>query len=186
MAADAAGQPTDIASYDMSQGNPRAKVTVVEYASVACPTCGRWFREVYPAFKAKYVDTGKIHFITREMLVGGDEEVAIASAGFLTARCAGKGNYYKVTDAIYLSQPLLYDNPHDVLLHIAQSVGLSETQFNACVGDSAAIQALNDRVQTYVERDHIQGTPTFVVNGKALETGFHPLSDLDAAISAAK
>ena len=60
---------------DMSLGNPNAKVQVTEYASVACPVCGRWYKEVWPAFKAKYVDTGKVHFTYREMLVGGDQEV---------------------------------------------------------------------------------------------------------------
>ncbi|MBV9512414.1 MAG: thioredoxin domain-containing protein [Caulobacteraceae bacterium] len=173
-------------AWDMSQGDPAAKVTVVEYASVSCPICGRWFREVYPAFKAKYIDTGKIHFVTREMLVGGDGEVAIATAGFLTARCAGDANYYKVTDALYLDQPALYANPFGTLMKIAQSVGMSPDRFRACVTDAAGIKALNQRVMTYVKDDHVQGTPTFVVNGKPLETGYHPLSDLDAAIAAAQ
>jgi len=74
---------------DMTQGDPNAKVTVVEYASVACPICGRWFREVYPDFKAKYIDTGKVHFVYREMLVGNSDEVTVAASGFLLARCAG-------------------------------------------------------------------------------------------------
>ena len=55
---------------DMSLGNPNAKVTVVEYASVACPVCGHWYKEVWPSFKTKYVDTGRVHYIFREMLVG--------------------------------------------------------------------------------------------------------------------
>ena len=104
-------------------GNPNAKVTVIEYASVSCPVCGRWFKEVYPAFKAKYVDTGKVRTIVfREMLVGGDEnEVSIATSGFLLARCAGKDKYFAVTDAIFL-QPArqggrrgLYSDPKGTL-----------------------------------------------------------------------
>lgn len=173
-------------SWDMSQGNRAAKVTVVEYASVSCPVCGRWFKEVYPAFKAKYIDTGRVHFVTREMLVGGPGEVSIATAGFLAARCAGKQNYYKVTDAIYLSQPGLYDDPFATLLKIAASAGLTPAKFKICVTNTAAIEALNRRVRGYVENDHVAGTPTFVINGEPLETGYHPLSDLDAAIASAE
>src|SRR3569623_104478 len=79
---------------DMDLGNPKAKVTVVEYASVGCPVCAKWQKEVYPAFKAKYIDTGKVHYVFREMLVGGGSEVTVASAGFLTSRCAGKDKYF--------------------------------------------------------------------------------------------
>ena len=171
---------------DMSMGDPKAKVTVVEYASVACPICGRWYKEVWPAFKAKYVDTGKIHYVTREMLVGDDSEVSLAAAGFLLARCAGKDKYFTVTDAIYKSQPGVYDAPRETLLGIARSVGMDEARFNACISDKAALSALNNRVDSYVKKNHVNATPTFVINGKAMKAGYHSLAELDAAIDAAQ
>ena len=170
---------------DMSLGEPKAKVTVVEYASVACPVCGRWYKEVWPACKAKYVDSGRVHFIYREMLVGGNAEVVTAASGFLLARCAGKDRYFSIVDAIYRSQPGLFSDPRGVLLGIARSAGFSDAQFDACVKNDAALKALADRVDANTRRDHVDGTPTFVINGKALEAGYHPLSDLDAAIAQA-
>ncbi|HEY2177206.1 MAG TPA: thioredoxin domain-containing protein [Caulobacteraceae bacterium] len=170
---------------DMSLGNPAAKVTVVEYASVACPVCGRWYKEVFPAFKAKYIDSGKIHYIAREMLVGDANEVAIAASGFLLARCAGKDKYFAVVGAIYASQPGIYDDPNNTLMGIAKTVGLSEDQYSACIRDQAALNALSARVAANVKRDNVNATPTFVVNGKALEAGYQPLTALDAAIAAA-
>jgi protein-disulfide isomerase len=171
---------------DMSLGNPNAKVTVVEYASVACPVCGKWFKDVWPTFKAKYVDTGKIRFIYREMLVGGADEVTAAASGFLLARCAGKDKYFQMVDAIYNSQPDLFADPRGVLLNIAKSAGMTESQFDACVRDPKAIDALQKRVDANAKRDNVTATPTFVINGKALEPGYHPLTDLDAAIAAAQ
>ena len=171
---------------DMSLGNPNAKVTVVEYASVACPVCGRWFKEVWPAFKAKYVDTGKIHFNYREMLVGGNEEVTVAASGFLLARCAGRDKYFSVVDAIYRSQPGLFDDPHGVLLNIARSAGFSQAQFDACVQNEDSLKALSTRVEANSRNGHVNATPTFVINGRALQAGYHPLTELDAAIAAAE
>jgi len=171
---------------DMSQGNPAAKVTVIEYASVACPICGHWYREVYPAFKAKYIDTGRIHFVSREMLVGNDTEVAAAAAGFLLARCAGKDKYFAVTDAIYKDQTALYADPRGTLLNIAKSMGMSEPQFDTCINDQAAMLALNNRVEGYAKNDNVNSTPTFVINGKALQPGYHPLDEFDAAIADAQ
>jgi protein-disulfide isomerase len=169
---------------DMSLGNPQAKVTVEEYASVGCPICGRWYQEVYPAFKAKYIDTNRIHFISKEMLVGGGVEVQVAASGFLMARCAGKDKYFAVVDSLYKNQEQAFQDPRGTLTNIARSMGMSDAQFNACVSDEKAIQALNDRVEKH-NKEGVNSTPTFVINGKKMEPGYHSLEEIDAMIKAA-
>jgi protein-disulfide isomerase len=171
---------------DMTMGNAQAKVTVVEYASVGCPICAKWYREVWPAFKAKYVDTNQVRFVSREMLVGGGAEVQVAANGFVLARCAGKDNYFKVVDAIYVNQEQAFQTPRETLVEIARSMGMTEDQFNKCVQDEAAVKALEDRVQRHSQKDGVNSTPTFVINGKQLEPGYRTLEELDAAIAAAK
>lgn len=176
-----------VTSDDMSLGNANAKVTVIEYASVACPHCAAFNNTVFPAFKSQFIDTGKIHYVFREMLVGGDEEQSMAAAGFLMARCAGKDKYFSVVDAIFHQQATIYQTG-DIrggLLKIAESAGMSEPQFTACISDDKGIQALNDRVETYTKQDHIDATPTFVINGKTLE-GEQSLASLTTAINAAQ
>jgi protein-disulfide isomerase len=78
---------TQVVAEDMTLGNPKAKVTVIEYASTACPHCARWNADVWPAFKAKYVDTGKVNYVFREFITSPPQ---LAVAGPLLARCAGK------------------------------------------------------------------------------------------------
>ena len=185
LAAACSKAPTAATADDMDLGNPQAKVTVVEYASVGCPVCGRWDQEIFPSFKAKYIDTGKIHYIFREMLVGGQQEVTVAASGFLVARCAGKEKYFAVNEAIFKNQQQAFAAPRETLEDIAKSVGMTEDQFNKCVNDEAAIKALNDRVERHGRDDHINSTPTFVINGKPLEPGYHTLAEMDAAIKAA-
>ncbi|WP_309606865.1 DsbA family protein [Phenylobacterium sp.] len=170
---------------DMSMGNAQSKITVAEYASVGCPVCAKFDREVFPAFKAKYIDTGKIHYVFREMLVGGGAEVAVAASGFLVARCAGKDKYFAVNEAVFKNQEQAFAAPRETLLDIAKSVGMTEDSFNKCINDEKAIQALNDRVERHSRNDHINSTPTFVINGKAMEPGYHTIEEMDAAIKAA-
>lgn len=170
---------------DMDLGNPQAKVTVVEYASVGCPVCAKWQNEVYPAFKAKYIDPGKVHYVFREMLVGQGPEIAVAASGFLLARCAGKDKYFAVNDAIFKNQEQAFQAPRETLLDIAKSVGMTDESFNKCVNDEGALKALNDRVERHNRQDHVNSTPTFVINGKAMEPGYHTLEEIDAAIKAA-
>ncbi|MBI1197074.1 MAG: thioredoxin domain-containing protein [Phenylobacterium sp.] len=170
---------------DMTLGDSKAKVTVVEYASVGCPVCGRWANEVFPAFKTKYVDTGKVHFVYKEMLVGGGVEVTVAASGFLLARCAGKDKYFPVIESIYRNQEQAFQQPRETLLDIARSVGMNDDQFNKCISDEAAVKALNERVDQHAKKDGINSTPTFVINGKQMEPGYHSLEEMDAAITAA-
>ena len=181
------GNKSAVTSDDMNLGDPSAKVTVVEYASVACPHCARFNNEVFPSFKAKYIDTNKIHYVFREMLVGDSAEVTTAAAGFLLARCAGKDKYFSVVDAIFRDQEQMFKSGdvRGTLQQIAQAAGIGPDQFNSCINDDTALKALNDRVQRYENDDHIEATPTFVINGKKLE-GEQTLSTLDTAIAAAQ
>src|ERR1044071_6348904 len=87
---------------DMSLGNPKAPVKVVEYASVTCPLCAHFNEAVFPAFKAKYIDTGKVQYTLKEYLT---EPAQVAAAGFMMARCAGPQRYFTVIDQLFRSQP---------------------------------------------------------------------------------
>ena len=182
----ACAKPVQAVGDDASLGDPKAPVKVIEYASVACPVCGRWYREVFSAFKTKYIDTGKVYYTLREMLVGDATEQSMAAAGFLLARCAGRDKYFPIVDAVFQNQNDIYNDPRAGLLKIAQANGMDEKTFTACVNDAAALTALNNRVQNYVTVSQVNATPTFVINGSVLEPGYHSLAELDAAIAAAK
>jgi protein-disulfide isomerase len=173
--------PTPVTEPEMALGNPAAKVTVVEYASDTCPHCARFGEQVFPAFKAKYVDTGKVRYVFREFLT---PPVNVAAAGFLLARCAGKDNYFKVVDAEFRAQERMYESGdvHGILGEIGKSYGLSQAQVDACIQDPAALAALQQRVDKAADEEHISGTPTILVNGKVLAVGEITLAQLDAAI----
>jgi protein-disulfide isomerase len=171
---------------EMSLGNPQAKVTVVEYASAGCPFCARFNNEQFGAFKTKFIDTGKVHYVFREMLVGGGPEIALGAAGFLTARCAGKDKYFTVLDRIFHDQTQIYQSA-DIkagLLPIAKANGLSDKQFDACVNDEAAINALNARSEK-AGQDGVASTPSFYINGKKAFEGVPEPGALDAAVQSA-
>ena len=165
---------------DMSMGNPNARVTVIEYGSASCPHCAHFNNEVFPAFKAQFIDTGQVRYIFREYLT---PPIEFAAASFLIARCAGKDKYFSVIDAVFRAQDQIYKTGEagDALIKIAKDAGLSEDAANACLDDKAALDALNARVQTYETRDKIEGTPTFFVNDQRLDGG-QTLAALAAAV----
>ena len=178
----AAAKPAP-AALDMALGNPKAPVTVVEYASVGCSHCAVWATTVFPAFKAKYLTRGKVRFVFHEMLTGYP---TVAAAGFLTARCAGPKRYFQVIDAVFARQEEIYNETGvGILKGIAKDAGLTEARFDACLKDEAALRALDDRTQKDAAAHGVTGTPTFIVNGRKLESE-QSLADLDAAIAGAR
>lgn len=171
---------------EMSLGNPNAKVTVTEYASVTCSHCARFNQEVYPAFKKKYVDSGRIRYVFREFLTPPPQ---IAAAGFLVARCAGPAKYFNVLDSLFRTQNTLFEtqDARAWLFNTAKSAGLSEQQTTKCIEDEGALKALNDRVQQAIDKDKIDSTPSFVFSAKGQKSqtnaGEMTMAQLDAILT---
>ncbi|MBC7670465.1 DsbA family protein [Caulobacter sp. DWP3-1-3b2] len=175
--------PLPPADGDMALGDAKAKVQVVEYASLSCTHCAHWNNEVFPVLKARFIDTGKVRYVFREFLT---EPFQFAAAGYLLARRVGPARYFQVLDAVFHQQDAIYKS-EDLwggLLKIGKSFGLTEAQFTAALQDKAALAAINGRVEKAAERDQVQVTPTFFVNGQRFEGG-QSIEDLATAIDKA-
>ena len=182
LAAPALAAPPASEPDDMVMGSAKAPVTVIEYASASCPHCARFNNDIFPAFKAKYIDTGKVHYVFREFLT---QPVEVAAAGFLIARCAGPAKYFQVLDVYFHGLQHAYDtnDVKSLIVLAGGAAGLSQDQIGACFEDKAAADALNARVQRHFG-DGVNSTPTFIINGEKLPDLDHEvvLTDLDAAI----
>jgi protein-disulfide isomerase len=183
LAASAAGGAPAVLPDDMSMGNPNAKIQVIEYASLACPHCGHFNEAVFPALKAKYIDTGKVRYTLKEMLT---EPATVAAAGFLIARCAGPEKYFAVVDQVFRSQPRWTSgNIKPIFMEIAAGNGVDEEHFNACLQDQPGVDAITLRAKRAAEQDGVESTPTLFINGKKVDGVPLTPEALDAAIAAA-
>jgi protein-disulfide isomerase len=182
MATTASAAATALDPSDMARGSPTAPITIIEYASVGCPHCAALHRDVFPAFKAKYIDTGQVRWVSREVLTG---DPSLAAGGFMLARCAGRDHYFDVTDAIYRDQAKIEDDLHGGLLAVAKSVGLTEDQFTACLTDKANLAALDARMALN-DADGVRSTPTLVINGKHVADSEVSMADLDKIVADAR
>jgi protein-disulfide isomerase len=171
--------PAPFMGDEIAVGNPKAKVTVIEYASVSCSHCAWENNAVFPLFKAKYLDTGKVRYVLREYLTPPAE---FAAAGFLMARCAGESRYLAVVDAIFHDQDKILQSG-DLIggLHaVGQRFGLTGAQVDACIKDPKALDALQKRL-AQADKAGVDGTPIFFING-VRKDGEQSLGDLDAVI----
>lgn len=169
---------------DMTLGDANAPVKIVEYASATCSHCATFNNETFPQLKAKYIDTGKVHYTFKEFLTPPEP---VAAAAFLTARCAGPDKYFSVIDAVFHAQQEMFTtgDMRGVLLRVAQSAGMTEEQFTKCVSDEAALKALQARVDKAINQDKVTSTPTFFINGEKWKEGDAKIAEFDAAIAEA-
>lgn len=79
-------------------GDPKAKVTIVEYLDFSCPHCLEYLSTIHQIID-KYVRTGKVRLIVRlETFVGGSYSQTAAEA----ALCTGKqGKFWDMHDALF-------------------------------------------------------------------------------------
>ncbi|MBR2689852.1 MAG: DsbA family protein [Aquamicrobium sp.] len=153
---------------EMSFGPADARVTIVEYASMTCPHCRNFHMNVWPALKAKYVDTGKVRFIMREFPFDPR-----AAGAFMLARCAGGDKWYATVDLLYRSQETWArsKDPSSAFKSILGMTGMDGPKVEACLSD----QALLDKVNAVAERGKqlgVEATPTFFVNGELYKDAY--------------
>ena len=150
---------------DMTLGPVDAKVTLIEYSSYTCPHCASFHANVFKDLKKDYIDTGKIHFVYREVYF--DRYGLWAS---MVARCGGEMKYFGVQDMLFKDVQgwAGSDDPNVVvgnLKKIGRTAGMDDAQLDACMQDGAMAQAMVDRFEATMKEHDVQGTPTLIING---------------------
>ena len=170
-----------IGSADRVIGDPNAPVTVVEYGSLACPHCAEWQMANWYAFKDRFVDTGRVRFVFRDMLT---EPVSEATQAASIARCAAPARYFEVLHTLYRWQSTARNiGPVSEWYERAIAVsGRSRQDIDACVRDPATLAAIRNSMNGGIAAG-VTKTPTFFVNGQITTDG--SLETLGAAIDAA-
>ncbi|MBX9944403.1 MAG: DsbA family protein [Reyranella sp.] len=165
-------QPTDHVL-----GDPKAPVTVIEYASLTCSHCAHFHVQILPEIKKKWIDSGKVKLIYRDFPL---DQVAVKAAQI--AECAGKDRYFGVLDILFRGQPQ-WAAAADPIAELAKPLriaGLGDAEIKACLA--------NDAMLTLVLADYrggealgVNSTPTLFIDGQ-LYRGSRSVDDIDGAI----
>ena len=162
---------------ELELGDPKG-VTIIEYGSLTCSHCATFATEVLPAFQKAYVDAGKVHFIFREFARN-----PLDVAAFVLARCEGDDKALATIDLLFAEQDkwAFVANPLDALIAALRPTGMSRDQAMTCLKDQSKADAMT-KILNAAEADvKVQGTPTFVIDGKVYD-GELSLAELDAIL----
>lgn len=154
-------------------GTTNAPVTLIEFTDYQCPFCSRFHTTTFPELKRKFIDTGKVRFISRDLPL---EFHLNAFKAAQAARCAGdQGKYWELRD-------VLSSNPNnlgqDAILKYARDQQLDTKQFQTCLA--------SDKYKAEIQKDvsdaqsvGISGTPTFLI-GRTSAGGFEGIKVVGA------
>jgi protein-disulfide isomerase len=147
---------------DLSMGDANG-VPIVEYGSLTCPHCAAFANETLPQLKATYIDTGKVRYIFREYARN-----QLDVAAYILERCIGDDKSLAAVGLLFKSQDqwAFVDKPLDALIAAMRPTGLTHEKAMGCLKDQAKAKAFIDIAKKANDLVKLQGTPTFVIDGK--------------------
>ena len=158
---------TIVTSNQPSQGPARAPVTIVEYADLECPMCGKLHLFLENDLLPKYGD--KVRVIFKEFPLVQIHDWS------LTAAIANECVYKLKPEAFAPYRTLIFQNQsttnaanvRDNLLAYADQVGVDRSSLAGCL-DSKATMPRIDTGTSEAKTLEVQSTPTCFINGRML------------------
>lgn len=156
--------------HDIVVGKADAPITIVEYASLTCPHCGRFHRETIPSLKEHLIDTGQAKLVYRHLPL--DQS---ALAGALASSCVPEDIRFDVVSA-------LFDEVSSWAPDITQMVPILQKKFGdkidaaellKCASNSELSNAIVKGMTNAIDNG-VASTPTFFMNGEKYEGFISP------------
>lgn len=144
-------------------------VTLVEYGDYQCPACGQYYQPVKEVVE-KYKD--RIQFQFRNLPLNQIHQNAFAGAR--AAEAAAKQNkFWEMHDVLYTYQKVWSgaSNPKDYFDAYAKQLGLDMKKFDSDFTSSAVNDVINADINAFKKTGEQMQTPSFFLNGKAINPG---------------
>lgn len=162
-----AAEPAAVTAADRTLGSADAPVTVIEYSSFTCPHCADWANTVLPEFKTRFIDSGQVRFVYRDLPTNPGP---VASLAARVSRCVAPDKAFAAIELLMAQQEAarLMRYPAGWFLNAIEVGGRSAEEVGACVEDPATQAALEAQIAD-AQAAGVTGTPSFFVNGKRVE-----------------
>jgi protein-disulfide isomerase len=159
-------------------GDPRAPVTLVEYADLQCPYCAEWAREALPTVVSKYVRTGRVRIVFRGLaFLGADSELALR----MVVAAGAENRQWNLLDELYRRQG--FENSgwvSDELAPAAAAAALEVSRLDRVAWSDRTTRAIAATAGA-AQNAGVQGTPSFQVGPSGGPLRLLRLDSLDGA-----
>ena len=164
-------------------GDAKAPLTLVEFTDYQCPFCRKFFANTLSKIKEKYIDTGKVRLVLKDLPLGFHAKARPAARA---AHCAGEqGKFWDMHDALFAGGGRL---DRQDFVRYAEKIGIEDFPFQECLESDRYNKELDQDVAD-AGKASINGTPGFVL-GKTTDneiegtliSGAQPFASFDRAI----
>jgi protein-disulfide isomerase len=148
-------------------GSKDAPITLVEYASLTCPHCAAFSKEVMPQLRSEYIDKGQVRYVYRDFPLDGPGLQAAQ-----VAQCVkDDGRYFALIDTFFKLQSSWAesDDVPGALAKIAALAGLDKGTVDKCIADEEIKGKIIARRSEAEEKFDVRSTPSFVINGQVVK-----------------
>lgn len=154
------------ADKEFSKGDPKSKVTLIEYGDFQCPACAQY----HPMVKKLLEEEGnKLHFVYRYFpLINAHQNARIsAQAGYAAYK---EGKFWEMFDVLYENQNDWAQaiDPQSVFVSYAQKIGLNTNKFLTDLKLNETSKFIDDSLNAATTLG-LQSTPSFFINGQKIE-----------------
>lgn len=141
-------------------GDPKAKVTMIEFADLQCPFCRQYTTAAFPKLVDKYVRTGKVKMQLETLAFLGPDSL---KAGRAAAAAAQQNKLWEFTDVLYNNQGAENSGyiTSKYLDSIFDGAGVDKVKANSFMKTSASKDPVTEATDLGEKYGVIQ-TPTFV------------------------
>ena len=158
-AGDAAALLRGIAQHGSVLGDPKAGLTLIEYADLQCPFCRQYALEVLPAIIERYVRPGRLKLDLRLIPILGPDSDRAARAAIVAGE---RDRYWQFADLFYRNQGLEGSGyvTDEFLSRIGSGAGVDGRTVVAR-SSAPAVTARLKRFESQAGAAGLDSTPTF-------------------------
>ena len=173
---------------DPMKGDPDAPLTIIEFSDFQCPFCSRFYEQTLSQIEEKYIDTGKVNFVYRDLPL--DSLHPNARPAHIAAECADeKGKFWEYHDVLFDKQSEWSNLPSAdlqiTLTQYATDMGLQSTEFETCLNSQEMADEVNNDTLD-AAKYAATGTPTFFIgtekDGFVKMSGAQPFASFQLTI----
>lgn len=164
-----------------SIGKDDAPLTIYGYSSMTCSHCKDFHQYILPKIERDFISVGKARFVFVHFPL---ERVSMRAAKI--SYCLPKEKYYDFISKLYDKRDWQFANTEELLDKYAKEFGMTDESLTACKENTKLTSDILLTRNRAIESFGIQGTPSFIVegkDGKELIVGSRSYDDLKAYLN---
>jgi protein-disulfide isomerase len=165
---------------DIVIGCNEAKHIIIEYSSLACPHCAKYYNEVFPKIKSEIINKCKAKYVYRDFPTTRSALEGVATARCISTNDSGKINseeFFRLIQLLFNSQATwaFTSSYRDQLGKILSITGLPQEKISKCMENRELMEEIVSNAFISMKALNMSHSPSIFIDGVEL-----PVTDFES------